>query len=254
MKNSANMPRMRLGFAIWLLGMIGVVSLLFILPGIISHRPISIPVWAVCLIQMVQSSIMLALAVWIGVSFAHKVNLYSPAIEALVLKKPFFEKLRPQLKPACFAGLLVGVFLIGMGYLTPNELSVVTKESNFVLKIFTEVLYGGVTEEILLRWGIMTLMLWLLWRFIQRDENHPSARLVWIAIIASSILFALGHLPAAHVLAGYLTLHIVTYVMAGNVIAGIIFGYLYKQFGLESAMIAHALAHLVKDVAIIMMQ
>lgn len=248
MKNSTKISKIRLGFAMWLIGMVGVLSLLFILPGMISNRPISIPIWAVCLIQLIQSGIMLALAVWIGVTFAYKVNLYAPVIEALVLKKSFFEKLRPQLGPACVVGFVVGIFLIGMSYVTPQELSVATNTTNPILKIFTEVFYGGVTEEILLRWGVMTLTLWLLWRYFQRDQNFPSSRLVWIAIVASSLLFASSHLPAAHVIAGHLTLNIVTYVMVGNMVAGIMFGVLYKQFGLESAMIAHALAHLVKDI------
>lgn len=254
MKNFTAMPKMRLGFTMWLIGMVGVLSLLFILPALLRNQPISLPIWVVYLIQLVQSGIILAVAVWVGVAFAHKVNLFSPCIEALVTKKSFFEKLHPQLGPACLGGFIVGVLLIGMSFVTPHELlSVVTKDINPILKIFTEVLYGGVTEEILLRWGVMTLILWLLWRLIQANENIPSSNLVWIAIIASSLLFSLAHLPAAYILAGHLTFSIFAYVVVGNTVAGIMFGFLYQRFGLESAMIAHALAHLVADAIILVL-
>ena len=60
-----------------------------------------------------------------------------------------------------------------------------------------------------------------------------------------------GHLPAAHVFAGHLTVSIISYVLVGNTLAGIMFGYLYKRFGLESAMMAHGLAHLIADIGIL---
>jgi len=247
------MARIRFGFTMWLIGMVGVVTLLLILPPMLRNQPISFPIWAVCLIQLVQSGIILALSVWIGVTFAHKVNLYAPCIEAFVVKKSCLKKLRPQLNSACLAGLIVGIFLIGMSFVTPQELSVTTTDINInpLYKLLTGILYGGITEEILLRWGVMTFILWLLWRFIQHKKNTPSSKLVWVAIIASSLLFSLAHLPAAHVMTGQLTLSIFFYVMAGNTVAGMMFGFLYQRFGLESAMIAHALAHLVADPVIL---
>jgi membrane protease YdiL (CAAX protease family) len=66
------------------------------------------------------------------------------------------------------------------------------------------------------------------------------------------LLFALGHLPAAHVLDGHLTANIVTYIIIGNTLPGIIFGFLYKQYGLEAAMIAHASAHLIKELGLLL--
>ena len=58
-------------------------------------------------------------------------------------------------------------------------------------------------------------------------------------------MFGAGHLPAASVLIGTLTVNIVVFVVVANSVFGILFGYLFWRYGLEAAMIAHATAHLV---------
>jgi membrane protease YdiL (CAAX protease family) len=240
-----------LGIIIWLVGMIGVVSMLFILPSLLGSHPSKLPVSVLLCLQLLQSGILLMFAVWVGTTLASKMELSSPGMEALAYDNSFSAALRPQILPGLSGGIVIGLLLVCMSFIIPSELrSSSIANINPMLKILTEVLYGGITEEILLRWGMMTFLLWLLCRLFQRNQNKPSSFLMWMAIIGSALLFALGHLPAAHLLAGHLTAPIVVYVMTGNVLAGVVFGFLYKRFGLESAMIAHAGAHLLADVMI----
>lgn len=56
-------------------------------------------------------------------------------------------------------------------------------------------LYGGVTEEILVRWGLMTLLVWALWRFLQGGAGEPADAIVWVGIALSAFVFRLAHLP-----------------------------------------------------------
>src|SRR5690606_20504576 len=107
------------------------------------------------------------------------------------------------------------------------------------------ILYGGIREELMLRWGLMSLLLWLSWRFIQRKSTSPSALLYWLAIIASAVLFGVGHLPAAHALVGDLSFPVVAYVIGGNAAFGVLAGWLFWRFGLEAAILAHAITHVV---------
>ncbi|MFY7698286.1 MAG: CPBP family intramembrane glutamic endopeptidase [Legionella sp.] len=243
---------MKQGILMWLAGMIGVLFMLLLLPAMLINKTLSLPLWTILLTQLLQSSAIIAFFIWIGMTFHSKVDLHSPCFEAIVTKHKFVERLCPQLKPGCVAGFIVGIFLIGLNYFIPPELIASAPQVNPIYRILTEVFYGGITEEILMRWGLMTLILWLLWRFIQRDQNTPSRLIVWISILANSLLFALGHIPAAHVLAGHLTAHIVTYIIIGNTLAGIVFSFLYKQYGLEAAMIAHASAHLIKELGLLL--
>lgn len=243
--------RLRLGTTIWLVGMIGVVSMLFILPSLLVSHPSKLPISVLLCIQLLQSGVLLAVAVWVGATLAPKMGLSAPGMEALAYGNSLSAALRPQLLPGLSGGIVIGLLLVCMSFMIPSELmSSSIVNMNPLLKVLTEVLYGGITEEILLRWGMMTFLLWLLWRLFQRNQNKPSSFLTWMAIISSALLFAIGHLPAAHLLAGHLTTPIVSYVMTGNALAGIVFGFLYKRFGLESAMIAHAGAHLLADIVI----
>ena len=72
---------------------------------------------------------------------------------------------------------------------------------------------------------------------------------VWSALVASSALFAAGHLPMLHVLMPAAPGWFVGMALAGNFIPGMLFGWLYWRRGLEAAIIAHALAHLLSTVA-----
>ena len=60
----------------------------------------------------------------------------------------------------------------------------------------------------------------------------------------SALLFALGHLPAAQAMAGALTAPVVAFVLVGNTAFGLVAGWLFARRGLEAAIIAHGLAHL----------
>jgi hypothetical protein len=109
------------------------------------------------------------------------------------------------------------------------------------LGIWGRVLYGGVVEEVLMRWGLMTFLVWLGALLVGR----PSAGVIWAAILVSGVLFGLGHAPS-HVAAGARpTPMFFSAIVFLNLWAGTIFAWLYWHYGLEAAMIGHALFHLV---------
>lgn len=70
-----------------------------------------------------------------------------------------------------------------------------------------------------------------------------------MAIVLAAVLFGVGHLPAAFAMGLNLTPPVVAYVLIANTVPGVLFGYLYWRWGLESAFIAHAVAHPVLIVA-----
>jgi membrane protease YdiL (CAAX protease family) len=139
-----------------------------------------------------------------------------------------------------------GLFAIG-GYASPAALAEV--QQRFTLPILARVLYGGVTEELLLRWGLMTALVWLAWRLLPRPSGTPRTVYIWLAIVVSALLFGAGHLPAAAMLVGELTGDVVLFVVGVNTAFGVLFGYLFWRYGLEAAMIAHATAHVASYVA-----
>ena len=106
------------------------------------------------------------------------------------------------------------------------------------------VIYGGVIEEVMLRLFMMSLIALLLHKlFWRKQEQAPVAALV-LANILAALLFAAGHLPTTAVLMG-LTPMIIFRCFLLNGGLGLLFGWLYRKYGLRYAMIAHAGCHVV---------
>lgn len=243
-------PRLRLGLALWAVGMAGPVAITtMVLPQLLGQmqEPLPAPLWVISLAGLAQSAFLLALAAWAGVRLSPSVDLRAPAFEAVVTGRPIGAALRPQLLPGLIAGVLGGISLYAALRYVPA--AVAEQQDRFAIPIVARVLYGGLTEELLLRWGLMTALAWLAWRFLQRRRGPVRAGLVWLAIAVSALIFAAGHLPAAFFLLGALDGPVVAFVMGVNTAFGLLFGYLFWRHGLESAMIAHALAHAVSFLA-----
>lgn len=232
----AEIPRWRLGLLLWLAGMLGVVAITVTLPA---------PTWVISLAGLAQSALLLALAVWAGVALAPPVGLRAPVFEAAVTAKPLGPTLRPQLMPGLVAGALGGMLLFASAGYAPAEL--VQIQGKFNPPLLVRILYGGITEELLLRWGLMTALVWLAWRLLQRRRGVPRTIYAWLAIVVSALLFGAGHLPAAAALVGRLSSDMVVFVVGANTVFGLLFGYLFWRYGLETALITHSTAHVVSD-------
>jgi membrane protease YdiL (CAAX protease family) len=238
---------LRLGIALWVAGMLGVLVLtLTALPQLLGQMPVPLPapLWVLMVASVAQSAILVALAVWGGVALAHQVGLRAPAFEAAVSRRSIGAALRPQIVPGVVAGVLGGVALFAIGgYAAPAALAAV--EQRFTLPILARVSYGGITEEVLLRWGLMSALVWLAWRWVQQRRGAPRPAAFWFAIVVSALLFGVGHLPAAAMLVGTLTPALALFVVGANTVFGVLFGFLFWRHGLEAAMLAHVIAHLV---------
>lgn len=220
----------------------GVVLLAWALtPLLLQGTPPPAPLWVLALVSAVQNALLLAAAVWLGVLLAPRLGLHAPMFEALAASQPAWPALRAQL-PAGVAGGVAGALLLWvLSSFAPEPLAQL--ETNFSLPMAARVLYGGVTEELMLRWGLMTLIAWLGWRFTQGAVGLPSVAVMWSAIALSALVFGFGHLPAVSAMLGYLSPSIIAYVVVGNAAFGLVAGYLYWRYGLEAAMIGHALTH-----------
>jgi hypothetical protein len=253
----------RLFLVLWIAGMVGVLSLLMVdlqaliaaLPQTAGTPPPELPPPALLkLATVLQPAILTSLAVLLGIWLAPKVELHAPAAEAFAERNSLLTALKPQIIPGVVAGLISGVaitltWLIAKPSFSPAFIAKAEEFNNF-LPHAVRMLYGGLTEEILLRWGVMTFLVWMFWRIFQRGTGRPRGVYFVAAIILSAVMFGIGHLPIASILAGGLTLPVVIYVITANSIFGIVAGFLYWRRGLESAILAHMFAHVVLIAAI----
>ena len=245
----------RLFLLLFIAGMIGVLSFLLVdLAALISLIPVrpGTPVPAITPLlkfgSLIQPSLLLALAVLLGVVLAPKVQLSAPVAEAIVGRLPIAARFKPQIVPGIIGGAIGATFVVSLSavlrpFLAPDIIERTEKLAK-LLPLTTRLLYGGVTEELLLRWGFMTLVVWLGWRFLQKQNGTPTRGVVAGSILVSSLVFAAGHLPLAFMVIPEPTLVIVVFVIVANSVFGLICGYLYWKRGLESAMIAHMVGHI----------
>ena len=248
--------RTRLSLVLWVAGFGGAVSFLFIdFETLIALLPDPIRTGAphftplLKLLSLVQPAVFIALAVLAVHFLAPKVGLTAPAAEAWAQGRPVLPALRPQWLPGLLGGLAGGAAIVLLAaVLTPLlPPGAAERISAFgrIMPLPTRLLYGGVTEEVLLRWGLMSLLVWACWRaFLPRHGRAP-ASCYHAAIFLSALIFGAGHLPVAFLLVPQPNAALVAFVILANGVFGLVAGYLYWRRGLESAVIAHMIAHVV---------
>lgn len=247
----------RLFIILFFAGFVGIVSFLLIdIEGLLSILPLPagtevppMPIWMIKGLGLIQPTVILAIAVLIGIALAPKVGLSAPVAEALAEKGDWLAALRAHILPGIIGGIVGGVLIVMSADVwkpfLPADAVVLIGKFGVVMPLATRLLYGGITEEILLRWGFMTLLVWLFRRLFQKGEGKPKA--VWFAaaILFSALIFGIGHLPVAFLLFPEPGAAIISFVIVANSLFGLVAGILYWKRGLESAIIAHAVTHIV---------
>lgn len=233
-------------------------------PGILSLVPLSLPsvlqqlqrsgqvappVPILVIALALQPLILLILSSAVGMVFAPRLGLRSRIVasteQGRAAWKGFIHELSAAIPLGLLAALVVGVtdLVTASSVPVPGRSGSVLFNRTAVTTI-VGVLYGGVTEEILVRWGVMSALAWLAHVLTGKRAHAPYTGVMWAAIVVSALLFGVGHLPAAALAGLPLTAAVITRIITLNAIGGIIFGWLFWRRSLEAAMVAHAIVHL----------
>jgi membrane protease YdiL (CAAX protease family) len=199
-----------------------------------------------------NSLLLLAVACLVGTYTAPRVGLSSYLADWAGTGDGVWRRLQPEVRLAAGLGvvgsLLVLLLDVALAPLIARELpaSAIGATNPTVVTVLAyapvRFLYGGITEELLLRYGLMSALAFVGWVLTGRESDGPGPRVTWAAIAVSAVLFGIGHLPALAQSVG-LTPALVARTVLLNAIAGVIFGWLYWQRSLEAAMVAHAAFH-----------
>jgi membrane protease YdiL (CAAX protease family) len=243
--------------ALLLTGLLGVVAVLpytmeLVGSGIFGQAAAAdIPMPLVLTLALLQNGILLALTIFIGLVLSERVGLRMPLIGAWTTGTRASVAQAVVLLPALLAGAAVGATLVAIDALVFLRHLPPPMQRLFAMplwkRLLAGVLYGGITEELLMRLFLMSLVAWLCGRWWKTPGGLPSSGAFWIAIVLVAVLFGLGHLPATSAVTP-LTTTLVLRSLILNGIAGTAFGYLYWKRGLEAAMIGHMSAHLVLQI------
>jgi membrane protease YdiL (CAAX protease family) len=235
-----------------LFGVLAVMPFLLILIGPqLAQLPLPMPMPLLLGLQLLQSAILLTIAVGLGLLLARRIGLGVPILTNWLSGERVGDQLRAILAPSILAGVMVGLILVVLVKflflpLIPT-LPIATEASIAIWKRFLASFYGGIVEELLMRLFLLSLFAWVFSKGWRKSTNALRPVAFWTANLIVAIIFGLGHLPAAA-----MTMQITPIVVAAalvlNGIAAVVFGYLYWTRGLEAAMVAHFSADIVLHV------
>jgi membrane protease YdiL (CAAX protease family) len=208
------------------------------------------PLGAIVALALVQNGLLLALAILAGLVAAERAGFEMPLLRAWTSGTP-----APPAMPIVAVGLAVGL-ATGVAMVAIEALAFLDRLPEAMTSIFAVplwkrllggVVYGGITEELLMRLCLVSLFSVLFGRWWRTPQGRPTSGAIGAAIFVVALLFGLGHLPATSAIAP-LTPILVARALVLNGVAGLTLGWIYWRRGLEAAMIAHAAVHLVLQV------
>lgn len=193
-------------------------------------------------LTLINPIILLIIAISIGTLLYQSVGLRVPMVEKWVGINSQYNGASILLY-AVVGGLLAGalITIIALVYIPilPAEFSELEKSLQPTLA--ARFLYGGIVEELFLRFGLMTFFVWVGSKITKNTRNY----VYWEGILLAAVIFAIGHFPVVFNSIENPSATLLSYIILGNSIGGIVFGWLYWKKGLESAIIAHAFTHVV---------
>ena len=214
------------------LGIVGVLSLVpFVIKIIPSKVLLKYSISTITILSLLQPVVLVCVCAAIGTTLTKRIGFKTIFDKISSTKNSLWLILRSQF----VYGVPIGISGAIIAYLIAPDYIAYLNSVPQVSRIF-----GGIYEEIVIRWGIMTLIVWTLWRLGQKGVGVPKKSLIWSGIILSQILFASGHtfilirFGITNPIWSIATIFIVTFL----------WGWLFWKRGIESAIVAHMSFHI----------
>jgi len=174
----------------------------------------------------------------ISLYLANKIGLGAPFLEGNFKKSEasyYFRKM-------CAVSLLIGI-TAALAVLVVNGMmgEIAASKANyppFWMPLLSSV-SAGIKEELFYRLFLMTLFVWVGGFFRKDSEGRPTQVIYRIAVLISGVIFGWAHIDDKLSWGVAFTDYLAVFLMTA--ILGVIFGWLYWKYGLESAIFTHFL-------------
>ena len=219
-------------------------------PGMVSRGPLPMPLPVLVTVQLMQSTIIFGGIVALGILLARQVGIEAPILHRW-LYRTGVQFPRGWLRTPLLWGLAIGVALVVLYLLVFRpfipEWPLQQEAALPLWQRFLVCFYGAINIELLMRFFLLSLFLWLL-KTITRDASpRPGTGIFWAANVIVAVIYALAHIPAAKSLMT-LTPVVLAAVLLPTGIFALAFGYLTWKRGIEAAMLAHFSSDLIARV------
>jgi hypothetical protein len=196
----------------------------------------------------------------LGLLFAKWTGLDAPFFRALLYREPNPGRLGRALLIGAAAGAAAGGLLMVLSYfvfgpLVDSSLAAAGITIPDIRWSWWEGLLAsagaGFNEEILLRLFLLNGLAWFGGLLLGRKTGRPAAAILWAANILSTLVFGALHIPNLMVIGVPVDAATLSSTLAMNGVIGLMFGWLYWRYGLESAMVSHFAADVVLKVILV---
>ncbi len=195
-------------------------------------------------LALVQPLLLGIIAIYAGHRFANRVNLRSLTNEWLGYPEVFRPNerlyiLKDSVPFVVIFAVLLGVLNLGFDIVFQNWLPEIyqpTFVAPNIQQILANIFYGGFGQEILLRWGVMTTIIYVL----SSQGRELSQVNYTVGIIFTSVLLAFAQFSSMTSLTE-LSFILILRVLLLHALDGILYGWLFYKFHFEAAVLCHML-------------
>jgi ABC-2 type transport system ATP-binding protein len=209
----------------------------------------NLPGWEVLVMNAMINGLINSILGGIGLLIASRIGLGLPFVEGRVKGEQVPARFRTVVAIAWIAGVGIAIgYLILQSWVFSPPMQALFEEIGYIVpeEAITPPLYGllaafsaGVTEETVFRLFGLSLLAWVGGLLFQDSEGRPKLAVLWIANILFALAFGAAHLPAAESMGWPITPLIVVRTVVLSAVGGLVLGWLFWTFGLETAMLAH---------------
>ncbi|QMV42759.1 CPBP family intramembrane glutamic endopeptidase [Cohnella cholangitidis] len=192
-----------------------------------------------------QTLVIVALCAAAGVYLGRGVGIRDLVLEGAARGEAQWSDLYRQLKAGALSGVLcAGAWMIAYyGFVRSRldeETVAISERLRNRLSLWTRITSGGIVEEVIFRWGALTVAMWAL-----SAINLGESASWWIGIAVTGIVFGLAHLPVNLQEGCKPSPLFIGTSIVGNLWVSLICGYLLYRYGLIAAMTVHVLFHVI---------
>lgn len=221
-----------------------------------SHQQNISLAWDLLLIDRLINILLFSVLGGIGLLLATRIGLGMPFVEGWAKREPMPYRFRNIVAIALIVAVILVVlsmFLHTVVFDPPVNAMLEKMGIAIPEAVNTPPLYGflaaisaGITEETEFRLFGLSLLAWLGGLLFHDSDGRPKVAVFWTANILFALAFGAAHLSTEAAMGIPMTALIVTATLVLNGIGGLAFGWLFWAYGLESAMLAHILADVLR--------
>ncbi|WP_406662033.1 CPBP family glutamic-type intramembrane protease [Methanolobus sp. ZRKC3] len=235
----------------WILFMAAEISMFASLPYAVSISGDAIygmgtSLIGLLMVQFARGTGFLILSIFTGIFLGKKVGLGTPLLESLLEGRGLPVDFGSSVKLIVFFGVFLATSLFAIdkfifSMYTDSFISFLTAPPFWERFMYS--FYAGIVEEVILRFFMVTLLVWISWKIKKTSEDLPTNMGVWVSILVVSLLYGLVHISSLSESMGFVVPAYVG-IMTLDIMSGSIMGWLYWKKGIEAAILANLVASL----------